>query len=161
MHLVQARLDGGARRSDVCRILGVEIGREDSWEDVLFHHVNHGSRLHLNEARVVVEKDLCARLALLLVEDSELLEKGDVLRVGKAEDGLDTRVDAPDATLLSLDGPGLVVAVAVEDHAPVLVESLRCDVNGRLASLDLVGKVRKRIGPDGAEHSVDERDVLR
>mmetsp|Transcript_30473 Transcript_30473/g.98428 ORF Transcript_30473/g.98428 Transcript_30473/m.98428 type:complete len:274 (-) Transcript_30473:1673-2494(-) len=105
MQPVQAGLDRSAGRLDVGRVLRVELGIEDRREDVLLHHVNHGARLHLHEANVVVQEHLGARLALLLVEHTQLLEEGNVLRVGEAEDGLDARVDAPDAALVGLNGP--------------------------------------------------------
>ena len=51
---------------------------------MLLEHVEHGERLDLDVARVVVVHDLGARLALLLAHHLEALEERHVLGLGDA-----------------------------------------------------------------------------
>mmetsp|Transcript_23071 Transcript_23071/g.73205 ORF Transcript_23071/g.73205 Transcript_23071/m.73205 type:complete len:622 (-) Transcript_23071:18-1883(-) len=128
---------------------------------MLLDHVDHAERLHLDGARVVVEQHRRARLALLLVEHAVAREEVNILRVRQPLQRVDARVDAPNARLGQRLLVGLVVVVAVEDDLPVLVERRGRNLGRLAARLDLVCEVAKRVSPDGAEHRVDERHVLR
>ena len=68
---------------------------------------------------------MLAALALDLVEDAVLLEELDVLLGGQDGQGIDGIAEVGElAFLLGFDVPGVVVAVAVEDHALVLLDRL-------------------------------------
>mmetsp|Transcript_20106 Transcript_20106/g.46575 ORF Transcript_20106/g.46575 Transcript_20106/m.46575 type:complete len:351 (+) Transcript_20106:250-1302(+) len=132
----------------------------DARDHVLLDHVDHGERLHLDGAGVVVQEHLLARRELRLGEDVLLAEELDVLVRGEDLDGVDARVDAPDAALAGLLRPGLVVAVTIEDSTFVLGVELARDVGGVLARLDAVGDGLERVGGDGVEDGVHHRHVL-
>mmetsp|Transcript_24224 Transcript_24224/g.36789 ORF Transcript_24224/g.36789 Transcript_24224/m.36789 type:complete len:345 (-) Transcript_24224:1284-2318(-) len=129
-------------------------------EDLLLDHVDEAQGLHLNEARVVLELHVLAREELLLAHHVHLGEELDVLGRAHHLRGLHARVDAPHAVLDRRLRPCRVIAVAVVDHLPVLVEGLLARLLGLHARLELGSHVVESLSSDGAEHGVDHRHVL-
>mmetsp|Transcript_21562 Transcript_21562/g.49539 ORF Transcript_21562/g.49539 Transcript_21562/m.49539 type:complete len:271 (-) Transcript_21562:205-1017(-) len=160
VHPFEPVRDGGGCSLELLHHLSGKLGVLHRRNDVLVNHVDHCKRLHLHGARIVIVHDDRARLRFLLAEHFHLLKEGDVLGRGERRHGLDAGIDARHAALARLDGPLLRIAVAIEDHLPVGVESLGRDVDGLGTLLDGVSKHAEGFGEDGAQHGVDHRHVL-
>lgn len=134
MDLGQGSLDGTDGSLKVRE--GADTGRLDGGDNVLVDHVHHGKALHLDGASVVVVKDDLTSLALLLGHDVHLLKELGILLRGEGVDGLDTRVDPPQTTVGQLLLGSVAVVVTVEDDAPVLVQGIAGNVDGRAKGVD-------------------------
>ena len=132
----------------------------DRGNDVLVEHVHHGEGLHLDGASVVVVEDNLTSLALLLGHNVHLLKELGVLLRGEGVDGLDARVDSPQTAVGELLLGSVAVVVTVEDDAPVLVQGLTGNIDGRLSGINAIRELAELLGDDGVEDGVDHRHVL-
>ena len=115
---VDTAADGFLRSDSLGKLLGVGAG---SGEDILPDHVKHRLSFDVQHLAVVIELDLIARMQLGLGVDLVAGEELDVLLAEIIGHTVGRGAQVQQAALLGFLDPALIIAVAVEDNALVLM----------------------------------------
>mmetsp|Transcript_79992 Transcript_79992/g.141152 ORF Transcript_79992/g.141152 Transcript_79992/m.141152 type:complete len:214 (+) Transcript_79992:712-1353(+) len=127
---------------------------------MLLNHLHHRFAFHVHHTCVVLQQHCFSGFALCWSEDAHGREELFVLLGGELAHSFNATVYTPDAFLHRGLWPRWIIAVAIENHLPVRLQEVTCNISSFLSGLDPVRDDLEALSREGVQANVDERNIL-